>query len=177
MDTPTLKTFIHTVPDFPKPGVRFRDITPLLAAPEAFKAVIAQMVERLSGCPVDAIAAIEARGFIFGAAMAAQMCVPFYPVRKAGKLPRRSARVEYDLEYGQDALEIHVEGDATGLHFAIVDDVLATGGTARAVVSLLESCGAKISCCSFLMELEGLAGRERLREYRIERLLSYSLIE
>ncbi|GAB4183185.1 MAG: adenine phosphoribosyltransferase [Wenzhouxiangellaceae bacterium] len=177
MDTITLKSYIHTVADFPRPGIRFRDITPLLAAPEAYSAVITLLKERLSLYDVEAIVGIEARGFIFGAALAHHMHLPFHLVRKAGKLPRNTASVEYALEYGQDALEIHRDAVKGGQRFAVIDDVLATGGTAQAVVRLLEGCGAQVTCCLFLMELQGLAGREKLQSPKVESLLSYTLDE
>lgn len=172
-----IKRYIHTVMDFPKPGIKFRDITPLLASPEVFTSVISQMAERVSDYSVDGIAGIEARGFIFGSAMATRLSLPFYLVRKSGKLPKQTARVEYELEYGSDALEIHLQDGVRDKNIAVVDDVLATGGTANAVASLLESSGNKVACMSFLMELIGLSGREKLDKYPVEPLLNFHLHE
>lgn len=177
MNSQDLKQYIHTVVDFPEPGIRFRDITPLLADPRAFDASIELMAECMSPYSIDAIAAVEARGFIFGAALANKLGLPFHPVRKAGKLPRATARIDYQLEYGADSLEIHADAVGNGAKFAIVDDVLATGGTAAAVAKLLHGAGSEITCCAFLLELDGLPGRRLLQPHPVEALLKYTLAE
>lgn len=177
VDAAQIKSYIHTVPDFPKPGIRFRDITPLLATPRAFKAVIEKMADHLSQYSLDGLTGIEARGFIFGSTLAHTLDLPFYMVRKAGKLPQYNAHIEYDLEYGSDRLEAHMHEIEAGRRIAVVDDVLATGGTADAVCRLMEACGAKVACTSFLMELEGLGGREKLSKYPVESVLNYGIVE
>jgi adenine phosphoribosyltransferase len=155
------KQLIRTVPDFPKPGIRFRDITPLLANGEAFRFVVAALAERYKG-KVDAVVGIEARGFIFGAAIAHAIGVGFVPVRKAGKLPHLSIGHDYNLEYGTNRVEIHIDGLAANDRVVVVDDLLATGGTALATLALVERSGAKVLECAFLIELTDLPGRERV---------------
>ncbi|MCG8464148.1 MAG: adenine phosphoribosyltransferase [Xanthomonadales bacterium] len=177
MNTAALKSYIHAVENFPKPGIRFRDITPLLAAPEAFMAAITHMADATSAHDVQALVGIEARGFIFASAMAQHMQLPFFLVRKAGKLPRTTASIEYALEYGTDRLEIHLGDIQQPMKVALVDDVLATGGTANAAAGLLEQCGVEVACTSFLMELNGLGGRAVLNKYPVLPLLQYELEE
>lgn len=172
--TPTeLKRFIRDVPDFPKPGIVFKDITPLLADPAAFKASVSLLGERLQAAGAREILAIESRGFIFGAALAERLAWPLYVVRKPGKLPRATVGMDYELEYGSDRVELHHDVVQAGRHFAIVDDLIATGGTAGAVARLVEQQGGKVSCCAFLIELGFLAGRKRLSGYRVESLINY----
>lgn len=152
---------IRTVPDFPKAGIKFRDITPLLADPEGLRAVTAAFADRYRG-KVDKVAAIEARGFIFGAALAHALGVGFVPVRKPGKLPHTSVGHDYELEYGTNRIEMHVDGVAPGERVVVLDDLLATGGTMGAAIHLLEHCGGKVVECAFVIDLVDVGGRQRL---------------
>ncbi|MEO8347429.1 MAG: adenine phosphoribosyltransferase [Acidobacteriota bacterium] len=154
--------FVRDVPDFPKPGILFRDITPLLASPEAFQAAVAAMAEPFRGSGIHRVAGIEARGFMFGAAIARELRLGFVPVRKPGKLPGRTEKVSYGLEYGSDGLELHADAFAAGETALVVDDVLATGGTAAAAIELVERLGARVAGLSFFIELGSLGGRSRL---------------
>lgn len=168
-----LKQFIRDVPDFPQPGVLFRDITPLLGNQAAFTEVIESLAEPLQREPVDAIAGIESRGFLFGAPLAYRLQVPLVPIRKAGKLPAAVMSVEYALEYGTSQLDIHKDALVPGQRVAIVDDVLATGGTAEAAARLVELLGGRVACVLFLGELEALGGRRRLAGYEVRTLLQF----
>jgi adenine phosphoribosyltransferase len=168
-----LKAFIRDIADFPQPGVLFRDITPLLGDCEAFAYAIDTMAKTLDSEPVDAIVGIESRGFLFGAPLAYTLGVPFVPVRKAGKLPAPVMSVEYALEYGTSQLDIHKDALAHGQKVAIVDDVLATGGTAGAAAQLVQKLGADVSCFLFLAELGFLGGRGRLNGYQVRTLLAF----
>lgn len=152
---------LRDVPDFPSPGIVFKDVTPVLADAEAFAAVVRDMAQRRSGS-ADLVVGIEARGFIFGAALALELGVGFVPVRKAGKLPGRTMGVSYDLEYGRATIEIHEDSFVGGERVLVVDDVLATGGTAEATCRLLEQAGAEVVALETLVELTFLAGRDRL---------------
>lgn len=172
-----LKQHIVTVPDFPSSGIRFRDITPLLANPEAFTDCIRRMAEAVKTMQADALVAVESRGFIFAMPIAEQLGLPVILVRKPGKLPRKTVEINYALEYGQDTLHVHAEDiDSQGQH-VIIDDVLATGGTAAATCDLIEKAGGQVAGLTFLMELAGLDGRERLAGYTVETLLDYQLHE
>jgi adenine phosphoribosyltransferase len=157
------KSLIRTVPDFPKPGIRFRDITPLLASGTGFRHAIAVLADRYAG-KVDKVVGIEARGFIFGAAIAHAIEAGFVPIRKPGKLPAASIGHDYALEYGTNRIEVHVDGLAKGERVVVIDDLLATGGTALAALSLVERCGANVVECAFLIELLDLPGRKRIEE-------------
>jgi len=168
-----LTAHIRAVPDFPKPGILFRDITPLLADHAAFAAAIDRLAEPWQGTPIDAVAAVEARGFLFAGPLALKLGVGLIPVRKPGKLPAETISYRYDLEYGSDELEMHCGILKEAARVLVVDDVLATGGTAEACVKLIESAGATVAGCSFLVELEGLGGRERLGSHRTETVLTY----
>jgi adenine phosphoribosyltransferase len=168
-----LTDYIRDVPDFPKPGILFRDITPLLADKKAFATAVDALAEPFVGFDVDYVAAVEARGFIFGSAVAKALKVGFIPIRKQGKLPYRTESVTYDLEYGTDTLEIHSDAVKPGSRVLMVDDLLATGGTMAAACRLMEKLGAKISGISFLVELTELGGREKLLEYSIRTVISY----
>ena len=166
-----LAAFIREVPDFPKPGIRFRDITPLLHDPAAF----AESIRRLAACvatPPEAVVAIESRGFLFGVGLALAWRVPLVPARKFGKLPGRTVSETYALEYGEDTLELHADALAPAQRVVIVDDLLATGGTAAAVVRLVEQLGARVVAVLFLIELRGLAGRARLDGHDVNALLN-----
>jgi adenine phosphoribosyltransferase len=157
------KSLIRTVPDFPKAGIRFRDITPLLASGTGFRHVIAVLADRYTG-KVDKVVGIEARGFIFGAAIAHAIGAGFVPIRKPGKLPAESIGHDYALEYGTNRIEVHVDGLVKGERVVVIDDLLATGGTALAALSLVERCGATVTECAFLIELLDLPGRKRIEE-------------
>jgi adenine phosphoribosyltransferase len=168
-----LKNLIRDVPDFPKPGIVFKDITPLIADPGAFNHAIELFAERLDAAGAEEILAIESRGFIFGAAVSARMALPLQLVRKSGKLPGATVGMDYALEYGTDRVEIHSGVLREGRRYAIVDDLIATGGTAAATMRLTREHGAEIACCAFLIELGFLDGRDQLDGCRIESLLTY----
>lgn len=168
-----LERCIRDVPDFPKPGILFKDITPILSDPRTFNLCLDAMAERYDGKPLDVIVGVEARGFIFGAALASRMRKAFVPARKPGKLPAATRRVEYQLEYGTDAIEIHVDGIQAGQQVLVVDDVLATGGTAGATCELVRLLGGEVIGASFVIELTFLHGRERLRPIAVSSLVQY----
>jgi len=165
-----LGKLLRDVPDFPKPGILFKDITPLLASPPAMKEAIAALASFDFG-RVDKIAAIESRGFLFGVPLAMQLGIGFVPVRKPGKLPWKTNRIEYVLEYGSDAVEIHQDGVRKGERVLLVDDLLATGGTMGAACKLIESCGGTVAGCAFVVELCFLPGRQKLQPHRVEALI------
>jgi len=168
-----LERFIRPVPDFPKPGILFRDITPLLADAGALAAAVEWMSAPWRVARLDAIAAVEARGFLFAVPMALALGVGVIPVRKPGKLPADTISHEYDLEYGRDRLEMHRDVVSSGARVLVVDDVLATGGTAQACAKLVEASGATVAGAAFLIELAFLGGRERLAPHRVEAVLTY----
>ena len=166
-----LRRLIRDIPDFPRRGILFRDITPLLLDPGAFAECVRRMAERAPR--PEAVVAIESRGFIFGTALALHWAVPLVPARKFGKLPAATVREVYSLEYGEDTIEIHRDALAAGQRVAVVDDLLATGGTAAAVSRLTEQLGARVESVVFLIELKGLGGREKLAPRRVEALLEF----
>lgn len=168
-----LKKYIRDVPDFPKPGIVFKDITPLLANPKGFGRVVQILVDRYSGEEINKIIGIESRGFIFGSALSAQMKIGFVPVRKAGKLPWTKISEEYVLEYGIDRLEMHADALDPGDQVIIVDDLLATGGTAGAVCQMIERQRAKVKSLAFVIELDFLKGRERLKGRDLFSIIHY----
>jgi adenine phosphoribosyltransferase len=168
-----LERCIRDVPDFPKPGILFKDITPVLSDPHAFNLCLDAMAEPYDGKQVDVIVGIEARGFIFGAALASRLRKAFVPARKPGKLPAARHRVEYQLEYGTDAVEIHTDAIKPGQQVLIVDDVLATGGTASATCQLVQKLGGQVIGASFVIELTFLPGRERMRPIAVSSLVQY----
>jgi len=168
-----LRSLIRDIPDYPKPGILFKDITPLLADADAFQLATRLMAEPYSDSGVTHVVAIESRGFILGAPVAQQLGAGFVPVRKPGKLPHTRRREEYALEYGTDALEVHEDAVGSAARVLIVDDVLATGGTAAATCRLVESLGATVVGLSFLLALTFLSGVERLRDRRANAILSY----
>ncbi|MCY3925412.1 MAG: adenine phosphoribosyltransferase [bacterium] len=168
------RQLVREIPDFPVAGVGFKDITPVLAHPGAFRACADALAERFAGAGVEAVAAAEARGFIFGIPVAERLGVGFAAVRKPGKLPAATVGVTYELEYGSDRLEMHTDSFAPGARVLIVDDVLATGGTARATCDLIEEAGGHVAGCAFFVELAFLHGRSRLNARRVESLLTYS---
>jgi adenine phosphoribosyltransferase len=174
-DVTQLRSFIRDVPDFPRKGIVFKDITPLLASPAALAESVQRMAERIER--PEAVVAIESRGFVFGAGLALHWKVPFVPARKFGKLPGRTVRQVYSLEYGEDTLELHADSLAPGQRVAIVDDLLATGGTAAATARLVEQLQARVAACLFVVELKGLGGREKLAGHRVEALLDYEVVE
>jgi adenine phosphoribosyltransferase len=168
-----LKERIRHVPDFPKPGILFYDVTTLLKDPEGFQMAVGAMAEPHRGQRVDVVVGIESRGFIFGAVMADRLKCGFAPVRKLGKLPSKTRRASYALEYGTDSLEIHEDAIQPGSKVLVVDDLLATGGTAAATVGLIRGLGADVVGVQFLIELVGLGGRARLANEKVGAVLSY----
>ena len=165
--------YIRDIPDFPKAGILFKDITPLLAEPTAFDLAIQRLCEHYDGRRIDAIAAAEARGFLFAAPMALRMRKPLVPLRKPGKLPYRTHAHQYDLEYGSAELHMHVDGVAPGANVLLIDDVLATGGTMNAGCKLVEKAGGKVAGCAFLVELGFLNGRDKLKPHEVFSLIRY----
>jgi adenine phosphoribosyltransferase len=156
------RAYIRDVPDFPSPGILFRDVTPLLASADVFREAVCAMAEPFRAAPPDKILGIEARGFLFGTALARELHVGIVPARKPGKLPRKCERVSYGLEYGKDCLEVHADAFERGERVLVVDDVLATGGTAKAAAELVERLGAQVLGISVFIELGALGGRARL---------------
>ncbi|NOT34121.1 MAG: adenine phosphoribosyltransferase [Candidatus Eisenbacteria bacterium] len=176
MDTEVeLRSYVRDVPNFPRPGILFKDITPLLASPRAFANCIRRLAGRVER--PAAVVAIESRGFLFGAGLSLHWGVPLVLARKFGKLPGPTVRQVYSLEYGEDTLELHQDSLESGQAVVIVDDLLATGGTAAATAELARQLGATVSACLFVIELSGLGGRERLAEYPVEALLAYEVSE
>ncbi len=159
-----LKEAIRSIPDFPKKGIMFRDVTTLLGDPRAFRTAVDMMVQPFAGTRIDKVAGIEARGFILGGAVAHQLSVSFVPVRKKGKLPWKTISETYDLEYGTDTIEIHTDAVSEGETVLLVDDLIATGGTAAAAVRLIERAGATVAGCSFVIDLPELGGRRKLEK-------------
>ncbi|OGO40369.1 MAG: adenine phosphoribosyltransferase [Chloroflexi bacterium RBG_16_57_9] len=168
-----LATYIRDIPDFPVKGVLFRDITTLLKHPAAFREAIERMAEHYRGWEIDLVAAVESRGYIFGAPLAAQLGAGFVPVRKMGKLPAQKINISYSLEYGTETLEMHVDAVSPGSRVLVVDDLIATGGSARATASLVEALGGKVIGMAFLIELLFLGGREKIKEYEVFSLIQY----
>jgi len=172
-----LKKHIMMVPDYPSEGIRFRDITPLLAHPAAFRQACEQIAELVLSSGAEAVFGVESRGFIFAAPVARQLGLPLVLVRKHGKLPRATHKASYELEYGMDHMEVHRDDVHPGQRCVVIDDVLATGGTAGAVIKLLELAGARVSAAIFLIELLGLEGRDKLAPHSVHSLLQYELSE
>ncbi|MDQ6804351.1 MAG: adenine phosphoribosyltransferase [Actinomycetota bacterium] len=168
-----LRARIRDIPDFPRQGIVFKDITPLLLDASALDAAVAQLAAYSSSLEVEFVVAAEARGFILGAALARELGAGFVPARKPGKLPHATISAEYALEYGIDALEVHADALAGGARVLVHDDLLATGGTARALCDLVTGLGAEVVGCSFLIELSFLGGRELLHPYEVHALLEY----
>jgi len=173
VDLDQIKTLIRDIQDFPRPGILFKDITTLLAHPEGFERTCDFLVQRVSRHAPDEIVAIESRGFIFGAAIAVRMGLPLQLVRKTGKLPFDTVGVSYDLEYGSDRVEMHSDAIVTERRYAIVDDLIATGGTAGAAAQLIEQHQGVVACFGFVIELSFLEGRRRLGKRPVEALISY----
>ncbi|MBC7281382.1 adenine phosphoribosyltransferase [Hoeflea sp.] len=170
-----LRAAIRTIPDYPKPGILFRDITTLLGQPRAFRRAVDELVHPYAGLRVSKIAGIEARGFILGGAMAHQLSAGFIPIRKKGKLPHETVRVAYSLEYGVDEMEMHKDAIAEGESVILVDDLIATGGTAEGAVRLLRQMGADIIAACFVIDLPDLGGRRKLEDLgvQVRTLISY----
>lgn len=159
-----IKSVIRTIPDYPKPGIMFRDVTTLFGNARAFRTTVDQLVQPYAGTRIDKVVGIEARGFILAGAVAHQLSVGFVPVRKKGKLPWRTISQTYELEYGTDTVEIHEDAVARGENVLLVDDLIATGGTAEAAIKLIEKVGAQVVGCSFIIDLPELKGRARLEK-------------
>ena len=168
-----LKAFIRDIPDFPEPGILFRDITPLLRSPQAFSHVIQRLSDRVRQEEFDTIVAIESRGFLFGAPLAYQLGKPIVPVRKPGKLPAATYSTEYTLEYGQNTMEMHQDGVHAGERVLVVDDLLATGGSLAAAANLVEMSGGVVRAMVVVVELTGLSGRDSLGAYDVVSLVEY----
>jgi adenine phosphoribosyltransferase len=168
-----LRALIRDIPDFPKPGILFRDVTPLLSNGPALRDCIQQLCQHLAPLRPQVIAGIESRGFIFGTAVATELGIGFVPIRKPGKLPWKTRKQSYALEYGTDAIEIHEDAVAPGTRVALVDDLLATGGTASAAIKLLQGLGAEVVTAAFVIELGFLQGRARLAGVPCQALIAY----
>lgn len=168
-----LREFIRSIPDFPKPGVLFRDITPLLRNPEAFREAVRRLAEPFHTTSIQIVAAAEARGFLFAAPVALELGVGLVPIRKPGKLPWKTISWTYQLEYGTDTLQMHADAIAPGQRVLVIDDVLATGGTVEACCRMIEQAGGIIAGCAFLVELRSLGGRNRLQGYPLLSLIQY----
>ncbi|MHB8340247.1 MAG: adenine phosphoribosyltransferase [Mycobacteriales bacterium] len=167
-----LHALVREVLDWPRPGIRFKDLTPLFADPVAFATVVRALADGAG--PIDVVAGVEARGFVLAAPVAIALGVGFVPIRKAGKLPRATVRAEYALEYGTDVLELHADAVRVGQRVLIVDDVLASGGTARAAAGLVDRLGGRVSAIAVLAELAGLGGRDRVAPLPVRALVSWS---
>jgi len=168
-----LQKYIRDIPDWPKKGILFRDITPLLADSKAFAAAVEALSEGFENSGIDYVAAVEARGFIFGTLVAQKLGAGFIPIRKKGKLPFKTETVSYDLEYGTDTLEVHCDAVSKGAKVLMVDDLLATGGTMQAACQLIEKVGGEVAGISFLIELCELAARKKLEKYKIQTVIKY----
>ena len=168
-----LKDYIRDIPDFPEPGIIFKDITPLLADPHAFNDAIGQLAKQCGDTVFDTVVAVESRGFIFGAPLARELGKPLVPVRKAGKLPSNTYSVEYDLEYGSNVLEIHADGIVPGQRALVIDDLLAIGGTLSAAAHLVEACGGEVARLAVVIELSFLNGRSKLEGRDVTSLIQY----
>ncbi len=169
-----LKQYIRNIPDWPKKGILFRDITPLLAKPKVFTAAVDALCADFAEEGIEYVAAVEARGFIFGAVVAERLGAGFVPIRKKGKLPFKTESITYELEYGSDTVEVHSDAVRKGVKVLMVDDLLATGGTMAAACKVIEKIGGQIVAIAFLVELCELGGREKLGEYKIKTVISYS---
>ena len=168
-----LKERIREIPDFPKPGILFYDVTTLLGDPDSLRMVIDHLADRFSDKGIEQVLGIESRGFIFAPALARQIGAGFVPVRKPGKLPYRTIQASYELEYGQDSLEMHIDAVRKGQRVLILDDLIATGGTAAATLRMARELGAEVLCAAFLIELEFLNGRQQLPDCEIYSMLKY----
>jgi adenine phosphoribosyltransferase len=168
-----LEAFIRNIPDFPEPGIQFKDITPLVKEPDMLRLAVHQLIHPFLGDNITAVAGMEARGFIFGSLVAWELGIGFIPLRKPGKLPYDVQSMSYDLEYGSATLEVHTDALKKGDRVLLVDDLIATGGTAAASCELIEKLGAEVAACAFVVELDFLKGRDKLAEYNIHSLIHY----
>ena len=168
-----IEDYVISIPDFPEPGIIFRDVTSVLQDADGLRLAIDLMQEKLKGLEFDLIAGSESRGFIFGAPIAYNLHKPFIPIRKKGKLPRETVSIQYELEYGPAELEMHRDAVKPGQKVVLVDDLIATGGTNEAMIRLVEGLGGEVVKAVFLMELAGLKGRERLKEYDVDSVIIY----
>lgn len=168
-----LNAKIRDIPDFPKPGIVFKDITPLVKDPATLRLAVHQLVQPFLGRDITAVAGMEARGFIFGSLVAWELGLPFVPLRKPGKLPYEVQSISYDLEYGSAELQVHIDAISNEDRVLLIDDLLATGGTAKASCELIEMLGAKVEACAFVVELDFLQGRELLSNYQVHSVLHY----
>jgi len=168
-----LTDYVRSIPDFPKPGILFRDITPLLASPRALREAVRQMAEYFCDRQIEVIAAAEARGFLFAAPLALELGAALVPIRKPGKLPYETISHTYELEYGTDTLEMHVDAVPPGAKVLVVDDLLATGGTVEACCKLVEKAGGTVVACAFVIELAGLGGARKIAPYEYVSLIRY----
>jgi len=169
-----MEEYVRSIPDFPEPGIIFRDVTSVLQDADGLKLAVDLMQEKLAGVDFDVIVGPESRGFIFGVPIAYNLHKPFIPIRKKGKLPCETVAVEYELEYGTSVLEMHADAIKPGQRVVIIDDLMATGGTNKAMISLIEQLGGEVVKTVFLMELAGLKGREKLKGYDIDSVIVYS---
>jgi adenine phosphoribosyltransferase len=168
-----LTDYIRGIPDFPKPGILFRDITPLLASPAAFRQAVGELADHFRQAGIDVVAAAEARGFLFAAPLALELDAALVPIRKPGKLPHETLSFTYELEYGTDTLEMHADAIPSGANVLVVDDLLATGGTVEACCHMVEKAGGKVAGCAFVVELVGLGGAKRIADYEMVSLIKY----
>ncbi|MEJ2761315.1 MAG: adenine phosphoribosyltransferase [Gammaproteobacteria bacterium] len=168
-----LQSCIRNIPDFPKPGIQFKDITPLVRDPAMLRLCVHQLIEPFLGEPLTAVVGMEARGFIFGSLAAWDLGIGFVPLRKPGKLPYDVQAINYDLEYGSAGLEVHIDALQAGERVLLIDDLLATGGTAKASCDLINQLGAEIAGCAFVIELDALKGRDKLDGYSVHSLIHY----
>ncbi len=173
MNDSFIKSKIRTVPDWPKKGIMFRDITTLIKDPAGLRAACTALADHYRGTPIDVVAGIESRGFIFGAVVALMLEKGFIPFRKPGKLPAKTVRQAYDLEYGTDAIEIHEDAISKGTRVLVVDDLIATGGTVKAACQLVENLGGVVAGCAFVVELPSLGGRKKLARYDLFSLTEF----
>ena len=165
--------YIRTIPDFPEPGIMFRDVSTVTQSPEGMKLAIDSMQEKLEGLDFDVLVGLEARGFIFGAPLAYNLNKGFSLIRKKGKLPYETIAEEYDLEYGTNTMEMHIDALEPGQKVVIVDDLIATGGSLKGAINLVEKLGAEVVACLFLVELKGLNGRDKVAGYRVDSVIAY----
>ena len=168
-----VEDYVVTIPDFPEPGIMFRDVTSVLQDADGLKLAIDELMKALEGVEFDVIAGAESRGFIFGMPLAYNLHKPFIPIRKKGKLPRETVSVSYALEYGTAEIEIHKDAVKPGQKVLLVDDLIATGGTAKAAINLIEKLGGEVAGCVYMIELAGLEGRKKLEGYRVEAAICY----
>lgn len=168
-----LEAYIRNIPDFPKPGIQFKDITPLVKDPDMMRLAVHQLIHPFLGRNITAVAGMEARGFIFGSLAAWELGIGFIPLRKPGKLPYDVQSMSYDLEYGSASLEVHTDALKEGDRVLLIDDLIATGGTAAASCELIEKLGAEVVACAFVVELDFLNGRDKLADYNIHSLIHY----